>query len=1087
MNLNNKRCALQCKGLVLTVAIFICISIQAAVTLSEAVYAQEDDHEPTRALGLRFTPINNFTGYEVSWGYATATEIVIPETYNFLPVVKIANWGFTFATNITSVTIPSSVTEIGLAAFESCRSLACVNIPDGVSTIGSSAFAGCYSLTDINIPESVTDIGGDAFAYCHSLTSITLPSGITVIAANTFVGCESLTSIRIPVNVMGINEYAFAGCEGLTSINIPSSVSWIEDRAFSYCTNLSSITVDADNQTFRSEGNCLIQGSTLVFGCYTSEIPNSVTDIGQLAFWGCTNLTSIDIPDNVTTIGFYAFGYCSALSNVTLHNSDLTIGNYTFLGCTSLTEITIPSGKTCIEANAFSHCYGLTSITIPNSVTSIGDGAFSGCRNLNSIIIPESVSELGLAAFDGCSSLSTITIPNSITSIGSNTFTSCERMASIYIPSSVTVIAYSAFDICPSLVIFAEVESRPSGWGFQYNRPPVVWGGGSGDLSYTLIDSGTAYQVARGTTPETTIIIPDTYNDLPVTQIADGGFQGFQALMSITLPSSITRIENNAFRECAGLTNINIPNGVVSIGDAAFDICTSLSSVFIPSSVLNIGQHAFSHGVIYTEFEAKPAGWADNWKSGAVPVIWGGATEGLSFSLINNGTAYEVSRGAVTDTIITIPSVHNNLPVTSIASNGFCDLENLMTINIPDSITNIGRYAFSTCPNLTEIHFPNSVTSIAAKTIFECENLTSIFIGSGVTSIEDEAFYRCTSIASIIVDAENPVYRSEGNCIIQGSTLVLGCKTSEIPNTVTSIGNYAFSCCYGLTSINLPDGITSIGDYAFDCCFNLKSVNIPSSVTSIGRLAFRACENLVSIFIPCSVVNLDGYPFYICVLLFIFTEHQVRPEGWDANWNLVLQREYLPVMWGATTDPVAPSLLRSQIRDNNIHLVWEPPMGAYPPTFLSYAVYRDGYLLCDTGVTNPVYTDENPPDGNHSYYVTAIFSTGESEASNVISATSESDVVAVGETRLSGNYPNPFNPSTTIAFYIVREGRVVIEVYNVKGQKVSVLVDGVRGSGEHKVVWNGLDDNGRSVGSGVYFYRMMCEEYIEVRKMVMVK
>ena len=224
---------------------------------------------------------------------------------------------------------------------------------------------------------------------------ITIPStvngySVTSIGDYAFTDCEALTSVTIPNSVTSIGEWAFGNCIALTSITIPSSVTSIGWSAFTGCTALASISVDSDNTAFDSRDNCnaIIQkaDNTLIVGCKTTTIPNTVTRIGNEAFKNCTALTSIDIPNSVTNIGNDAFSECIGLTTITIANSVTSIGDGAFARCIALPTIIIPNPVTSIGDEMFYGCSSLTSITIPSSMKSIGYGAFYGCSVLTSVI-----------------------------------------------------------------------------------------------------------------------------------------------------------------------------------------------------------------------------------------------------------------------------------------------------------------------------------------------------------------------------------------------------------------------------------------------------------------------------------------------------------------------------------------------------------------------------------------------------------------------------------------------------------------------------------------------------------------------------
>ena len=266
-------------------------------------------------------------------------------------VTSIGEYAFFYCESLTSVTIPDSVTSIGKYAFFCCTSLTSVTIPDSVTSIGRFAFSNCTSLTSVTIPDSVTSIGEYAFYYCKSLTSMTIPDSVTSISSSTFASCTSLTSVTIPHSVTSIGEYAFYDCKSLTSVTIPGSVTSIGLYAFASCTSLTGIWVAEGNSHYANDASGVLfnkDKTTLVqcpgaFAAYT--IPDSVTSIGEWAFYWCTSLTSVTIPDSVTSIGDNTFDHCTSLTSVTIPDGVTSIGWRAFSNCTSLTDVYYAGSK----------------------------------------------------------------------------------------------------------------------------------------------------------------------------------------------------------------------------------------------------------------------------------------------------------------------------------------------------------------------------------------------------------------------------------------------------------------------------------------------------------------------------------------------------------------------------------------------------------------------------------------------------------------------------------------------------------------------------------------------------------------------
>ena len=297
------------------------------------------------------------------------------------------------------------VIGIGANAFRDCDNLTSLEIPNSVTTIGSGAFYRCGSLANITIPNSVTSIGSGAFARTAWYDN--QPDGVV------YAG-KVLYKFKVTMPFFNPNPY-------FTYITIKDGTLGIAGEAFYGCAYYSFDNI---------------------------EIPNSVTNIGAYAFYGCGSLANITIPNSVTSIGGCAFDGTAWYDNQP--DGPLYINNvfYKYKGTMpDNTNITIKDGALEIAGYAFYDCDGLTGVTIPNSVKNIGKCAFKNCDNLTKIEIPNGVTTIGYNAFSGCMRLASVTIPNSVRSIGDMAFSLCDIIEIYAMSETPAMLDYDTFSM----------------------------------------------------------------------------------------------------------------------------------------------------------------------------------------------------------------------------------------------------------------------------------------------------------------------------------------------------------------------------------------------------------------------------------------------------------------------------------------------------------------------------------------------------------------------------------------------------------------------------------------------------------------
>ncbi len=412
------------------------------------------------------------------WLYnANATEIVVPAEYNGKPITGIGDEVFTECKSATSVTLPFSLKTIGKRAFASCSALQSVRIPDFVTSIGDEAFSECYALKEVIMSEGIKNIGDNVFASCNNLTyalydngsylgsaenkylylakatlgdatGVTVHESCKIIGCNAFYECRiKLTKVILPDGLKVIGDGAFSYCSALADMTIPDSVTEFGNQAFYGCEKLYAedaagyyVGTKSNKYTvlvsWKEAKNVRVNDGCLVIDQGVFKSKNEIET---------SVIESVVLP-SVTHIGNSAFENCKHLTSVDMP-SVTSIGKYAFRNCESLESVTIPDGVTSVDEYAFNGCSKLKSVVLPESLTSIGEGVFSTCFHLTSATLPSALAKIPDKMFRMCSRLESVNLTDSLRIIGENAFEGCS-LTSVNLPATVEEIGKEAFYTC---------------------------------------------------------------------------------------------------------------------------------------------------------------------------------------------------------------------------------------------------------------------------------------------------------------------------------------------------------------------------------------------------------------------------------------------------------------------------------------------------------------------------------------------------------------------------------------------------------------------------------------------------------------
>ena len=700
--------------------------------------------------------------------------------------------------------------------------------------------------------------------YVEEVENIVIEDDVTRIGNHAFEDYESLTTVTIPASVTSIGYYAFSGCSGLTTVTIGSGVTYIGRDTFFNCTNVEVVYCNADPEKltwdendcndFKQDGSTVIKvadaapwiekftgvvNGTFIDTPYVPLTWNYDADTKTLTFSG-TVIPSYEDPEECPWKD-----YVEVVENIVIEDDVTRIGNYAFYGCSGLTTVTIGSGVTYIGYDAFFNCTNVE-VVYCNANPATLKWEESGCDDFKkdgSTIIHVADADPWIDNFTG---------------EVNGTFSDKP-----YVPLTWNYDADTRTLTFSGTVItsYEDPEERPWKDYFAEVENIVIEDDVTriGNLAFVNFDGLTTVTFATGSKLET---------------IGEAAFNNCFNLATVTIPASVTTIGDYAFGYCSNLATVTVFAPSCTLGDYAFNNCDNLTNIYVFSDRVEYYKGAANWNDYAGKITAMtPVASGECGKDNPGDVTWRLEGESGHYRLIISGTGamedyqpWNSYAGDIANVVIGngvtsignyafesctgLTSIEIPASVTTIGDEAFLGCESLTTVTIPASVTSIGMDAFSFCFGLTTVTIPASVTSIGNYAFMGCESLTTITIPASVTSIGFSAFSGCSDLATMTVEAGNTVYDSRDNCnaIIEKSTntLIAGCKGTTIPTTVTSIGDFAFESCFGLTTVTIPAGVTYIGNEAFYDCTGLTSITIPASVTSIGFSAFGYCSNIAT-------------------------------------------------------------------------------------------------------------------------------------------------------------------------------------------------------------------------------------------------
>ena len=654
---------------------------------------------------------------------------------------------------------------------------------------------------DVVVPDSFGDylvvaIGDNAFAECQKLESVTFPKTLNSIGSKAFSGCWRLTSVTLPENLTSLGYRAFEKCAFLSEIIVQSKNLTLSGNYAGTCQPFYNAGSRTDGITVTFAEGCQVvpakmfseDGSSLVKAIFS----NTVTSIGDKAFYQCSNLQNVTLPESLTSIGQYAFAGCTAFTSVTLPGKLETLGERSFDGTTKLSEIIVKA----VALKNITDSYGANgqpfygagtgtdgiTVTFAEGCTKVPGSMFytrdnGVAPNLKKVVMSDTVKEIGVNAFASCVYLENVQMGNGVSIIGESAFYNCAKLTRLDLSDNLITISKSAFSRC-------------------------------------------------------------------------------SALNNIVFPDTLTSIASYAFNECHAFTNVTLPAKLTTLGERSFNNCTGLTEIVVKSTLLKDITNSYgTNGQPFYNAGTAADGITVTFAEGCTRIpnnLFWKHQEGVApnvTKVVMPDTVTEIGGSAFSGCAY-LTEVVSSKNLSTIGKSAFYNCAKLSSFEFGELVTLIGEYAFYGCSALDNVTFPNALREIGDYAFGECQSFTSVVLPKKLSVLGQRAFNNCVNITEIRIKSESMKdvvsnYDAYGQPFYCAGTATSGI-TVTFERGCRRIPGYIFdahdggSVAANIVEVNVAAGVREIGKYAFANCTALRKITFKGRACTFANDAVFA-------------------------------------------------------------------------------------------------------------------------------------------------------------------------------------------------------------------------------------------------------